>query len=157
VEQLLKDKLGASRIFVFDHNVRNPTRQGLAKPSRQVHNDHTVNSAPRRIRDHMGADAEELRKHRFGIVNVWRPIRGPVQDSPLALCDARSFTDGDLIASDLVYAHVRGETSRVAYNQAHRWYYFWDEQPHEVLFIREHDSANDGRARLSFHTSFDNP
>src|ERR1700758_3370465 len=157
VEQLLKDKLGASRVFVFDHNVRNATREGLAKPSRQVHNDHTVNSAPRRVRDHMGADAEELLKHRFGIVNVWRPVRGPVQDSPLALCDARSFTDDDLIASDLVYAHLRGETSRVAYNPAHRWYYFSDMQPDEVLFIRVHDSANDGRARLSFHTSFENP
>jgi hypothetical protein len=157
VERLLRDKLGASRVFVFDHNVRNATREGLAQPSRQVHNDHTVNSAPRRVRDHMGADAEELLKHRFGIINVWRPIRGPVQDSPLALCDARSFTDDDLIASDLVYAHVRGETSRVEYNPRHRWYYFSDMQPDEVLFIRVHDSANDGRARLSFHTSFDNP
>jgi hypothetical protein len=79
-----------------------------------------------------------------------------VQDSPLALCDARSFTDDDLIASDLVYAHVRGETSRVAYNPVHRWYYFSDMQPDEALF-RVHDSANDGRARLSFHTSSDNP
>jgi len=80
VERLLRDKLGANRVFVFDHNVRNATREGLAVPSRQVHNDHTVNSAPRRVRDHLGADAEELLKHRFGIVNVWRPIRGPVQD-----------------------------------------------------------------------------
>ena len=60
VERLLRDKLGASRVFVFDHNVRNASRAGLAQPSRQVHNDHTVNSAPRRVRDHMGADAEEL-------------------------------------------------------------------------------------------------
>jgi hypothetical protein len=52
---------------------------------------------------------------------------------------------------------VRGETSRVAYNPTHRWYYFSDMQPDEVLFIRVHDGANDGRARLSFHTSFDNP
>src|SRR5262249_43703118 len=95
-------------------------------------------------RDHMGADAEELLRHRFGIVNVWRPIRGPVQDSPLALCDARSFTDADLIASDLVYAHVRGETSRVAYNPAHRWYYFSDQQPDEVLFPGCEDGANAG-------------
>jgi Amidohydrolase len=40
--------------------------------------------------------------------------------------------------------------------RAHRWYYFSDMQPDEALF-RVHDSANDGRARLSFHTSFDNP
>jgi len=157
VEQLLKDKLGCSRVFVFDHNVRNATIEGMAKPSRQVHNDHTVNSAPRRVRDHLPDDAEELLKGRFGIVNVWRPVRGPVLDSPLALCDARSFTDADLIASDLVYAHVRGETSRVEYNPAHRWYYFSEQQTDEVLFIRVHDSSNDGRARLSFHTSFENP
>ena len=46
-----------------------------------------------------------------------------------------------LIASDLVYAHVRGETSRVAYNPAHRRYYFSDMLPDEVLFIRVHDSC----------------
>ena len=157
VEKLLRDKLGASRVFIFDHNVRNATRPGLAPPSRQVHNDHTVNSAPRRVRDHLGAEAEQLLKHRFGVVNVWRPIRGPVLDSPLALCDARTFSDDDLISSDLVYAHVRGETSRVEYKPTHRWYYFSEQQTDEVLLIRIHDSAKDGRARLSFHTSFENP
>src|SRR5262252_1447563 len=157
VERLLRDKLGASRVVVFDHNVRNGGRSDLPQPSRRVHNDHTVNSAPRRVRDHLGADADELLQHRFGIINVWRPIRGPVLDSPLALCDARSFTDDDLIASDLVYTHVRGETSSVAYRPSHRWFYFSEMQPDEAVLIRVHDSANDGRARLSFHTSFDNP
>jgi hypothetical protein len=157
VERLLRDKLGARRVFVFDHNVRNAGRPEASQPVRRVHNDHTVNSAPRRVRDHLGADAEELLRHRFGIVNVWRPIRGPVQDSPLALCDARSFTDADLIATDLVYPHLRGETSSVAYNPTHRWYFFSQMQPDEVVLIRVHDSAADGRARLSFHTSFENP
>jgi hypothetical protein len=90
-------------------------------------------------------------------VKVWRPIRGPVLDSPLALCDARSFTDDDLIASDLVYQHIRGETSSVTLKPGHRWYYFSEQQPDEVVLIRVHDSATDGRARLSFHTSFENP
>jgi hypothetical protein len=157
VDQLLRLTTGANSVFVFDHNVRNASKPGLAPPSRQVHNDHTVNSAPRRVRDHLGAEADELLKRRFGIVNVWRPIRGPVLDSPLALCDARTFTDDDLIASDLVYAHVRGETSRVEYKPSHRWYYFSDMKSDEALLIRIHDSANDGRARLSFHTSFENP
>ena len=157
VERLLRDRLGASRVVVFDHNVRNGGRTDLPQPSRRVHNDHTVNSAPRRVRDHLGPDAEELLKHRFGVVNVWRPIRGPVLDSPLALCDARSFTDDDLIPSDLVYKHVRGETSSVEFKPGHRWYYFSEQQPDEVILIRVHDSADDGRARLSFHTSFENP
>lgn len=157
VERLVKEALGASRVQIFDHTVRNAARDGAREPSRRVHNDHTVNSAPRRVRDHLGADAPELLKQRFGIVNVWRPIRGPVADSPLALCDARTFSNDDLIASDLVYPHVRGETSSVEYKPGHRWYYFSDQQPDEALLIRVHDSADDGRARLSFHTSFENP
>jgi hypothetical protein len=157
VERLLRNTLGASRVFVFDHGVRNAGRPGAGMPVRRVHNDHTVISAPRRVRDHLGEDAPELLKHRFGIVNVWRPIRGPVLDSPLALCDAQSFTDDDLIATDFVYANVRGETSSVEHNPRHRWYYFSQMQTDEVALIRVHDSANDGRARLSFHTSFDNP
>jgi hypothetical protein len=157
VERLLRDTLGASRVVVFDHGIRNAGIPGGREPSRRVHNDHTVNSAPRRVRDHLGEDAEELLRHRFGVVNVWRPIRGPVLDSPLALCDARSFTGADLIASDLVYPHVRGETSAVEFKPEHRWYYFSEMQSDEALLIRVHDSANDGRARLSFHTSFENP
>jgi len=157
VERLVRDTLGASRVVAFDHNVRNAGMADRPGPSRRVHNDHTVNSAPRRVRDHLGEEADELLRHRFGIINVWRPIRGPVQDSPLALCDARSFTDADLIASDLVYPHVRGETSSVAFRPEHRWYYFSEMHPDEVVLIRVHDSANDGRARLSFHTSFENP
>src|SRR5207302_1669484 len=51
VEQLLRDKIGASRVMIFDHTVRNAARQGAREPSRRVHNDHTVNSAPRRVRD----------------------------------------------------------------------------------------------------------
>jgi hypothetical protein len=157
VEQLLRSRLGVHRVFIFDHTVRNAARGDAREPSRRVHNDHTVNSAPRRVRDHLGEDAATLLQHRFGIINVWRPIRGPVADSPLALCDAQSFTDDDLIASDLVYPHVRGETSSVAYRPEHRWHYFSDMTPDEVVLIRVHDSATDGRARLSFHTSFDNP
>ena len=55
VERLLRDELGASRVFIFDHTVRNAARSGAREPSRRVHNDHTVNSAPRRVRDHLGA------------------------------------------------------------------------------------------------------
>jgi hypothetical protein len=160
VERLLKDALGVERVVIFDDTVRNagaaegPQRR---EPVRRVHNDHTVNSAPRRVRDHLGDEAEELLKGRFGVVNVWRPIRGPVLDSPLALCDARSFTDADLIPTDLVYAHLRGETSSVEYKPEHRWFYFSRMQPDEAILIRVHDSGVDGRARLSFHTAFSNP
>ena len=38
----------------------------------------------------MGDEAEELLKDRFADNNLWRPIRGPLFDSPLTLCDAQT-------------------------------------------------------------------
>ena len=160
VEALLRRTLGAARVVVFDHIVRNAVRfaEGKAKePVLRVHNDYTYRSAPNRVRDILGDDANELLRHRFAIVNVWRPIRGPVLDSPLALCDATSFTDADLVPSDLVYRDRVGEITSVRFNPTHRWYYFSRMQPDEALLIKCHDSATDGRARLSFHTAFKDP
>jgi hypothetical protein len=34
---------------------------------------------------------------------------GPLEDSPLAVCDARSIAPDDLIASDLIYPDRIGE------------------------------------------------
>jgi hypothetical protein len=69
----------------------------------------------------MGEEAEELLRHRFEIVNVWRPIRGPLHDAPLAVCDATTVAFTDFVPSDLVYRDRTGEIYRVKYNPAHRW------------------------------------
>ncbi|HTE79114.1 MAG TPA: CmcJ/NvfI family oxidoreductase, partial [Reyranella sp.] len=62
VEKLLRNTLGVSRVKIFDHTVRNAARSGAREPSRRVHNDHTLTSAPRRVRDHLGEEAPELLK-----------------------------------------------------------------------------------------------
>src|SRR5271170_6716526 len=80
--------------------------------------------APQRVRDLMGTEAEELLKHRFAEINLWRPIRGPLLRSPLALCDAQTLTEENLVASELRYPDRTGETYAVTYNPAQRWYYF---------------------------------
>jgi hypothetical protein len=77
VEKLLRAKLGASRVFVFDHNVRNAGQPNLAPPSRQVHNDHTVNSAPRpRSPGRRGGRAPEAQ--------IWRSQRMAADSRPCA-------------------------------------------------------------------------
>ena len=68
-----------------------------------------------------------------------------------------AFGASEATSIEVVYQHARGETSLVEFKPGHRWYYFSEQQPDEVILIRVHDSANDGRARLSFHTSFENP
>ena len=54
------------------------------QPVTRIHGDYTEISGPQRVRDLMGAEADDLLKRRFAIVNVWRPIRGPLYDAPLA-------------------------------------------------------------------------
>ena len=109
VERLLKAATSAAKVVVFDHQVRClPMAQrgehGAREYAKTVHNDYTANSGLRRVRDHLPpAEAEELLRHRFAEINVWRPIRGPVASSPLAVCDARSIERDDFVPSDLVY------------------------------------------------------
>ena len=161
IEALLKQATGAEKVLTFDHTLRvGPARhkKGQREPVRRVHNDYTLKSGPQRVRDLLpAAEAEERLKHRFAIINVWRPIRGPVEEAPLAVADARSIAQADLIATDLLYPDRTGETYSVAYNPAHRWFYFPEMRREEVLFLKVYDSATDGRARFAAHTAFDDP
>jgi hypothetical protein len=163
VEYLVRKVTGASRVVAFDHNVRCGTRaqqgqSGIREPVKTVHNDYTVKSGPQRVRDLFSAEeAETLLQQRFAIINVWRPIRGPVQESPLAVCDARSITQDDFIPTDLVYRDRIGEIYSVAFSPSHRWFYFPRMQTNEALLLKCYDSLDDGRARFTAHSAFTDP
>jgi hypothetical protein len=162
VERLLKKVTGAARIFIFDHVIRcapiaKKGENGTREPAKTVHNDYTVKSGPQRVCDFLPDEAEALLKNQFAEINVWRPIRGPVRDTPLAVCDARSIAPRDLVPTDLTYEPKIGETYLVTYNPKHRWFYFPDMQHDEALLIKCYDSENDGRARFTAHTAFDDP
>jgi hypothetical protein len=161
-ERLMREAAGSKRVVAFDHIVRNAAKaeipgSGVKLPAGRVHNDYTAWSAPQRVRDLMGDEAEELLQHRFAINNVWRPIAGPLLRSPLALCDAASLEDENLVASDLRYPDRTGEIYGVTYNPKQRWYYFPKMQPDEAVMIRCFDSARSGAARFSAHGAFDDP
>ncbi|HWX32991.1 MAG TPA: hypothetical protein VNZ53_36870 [Steroidobacteraceae bacterium] len=48
------------------------------------------------------------------------PIRGPLRDSPLAVCYVTTVAVDDLVATDLIYPKRNGETYSVKFNPAHR-------------------------------------
>ena len=161
-ERVMREAIGAAKVVAFDHIVRNAAMAALEGsciklPAKRVHNDYTAWSSPKRVRDLMGEEAEELLKHRFAIINLWRPISGPVLESPLTLCDAQSLSEDDLVASDLRYPDRTGETYSITYNPNQRYYYFPKMQPDEPVLIRCFDSAPVGAARFSAHTGFDDP
>ncbi len=163
-ERLIAAATGAKKVFVFDHTLRRrvPGAQDRApgaprQPATGVHVDHTEKSGPQRVRDFFGDEADELLRGRVQVINLWRPIRGPLQDAPLAVCDATTVAPDDLVPADLVYRDRVGETYGVTYNPAHRWYYVPDMQPDEALLLKCYDSATDGRARFAPHTAFEDP
>ena len=86
VEALVKQVTGAPRVVVFDTTVRSGRveRQqgGIKEPARRIHNDYTEKSGPQRVRDLLPDEAPSLLKRRFAVINVWRPIAGPLLDAP---------------------------------------------------------------------------
>ena len=162
-EALVRAATGAEAVLTFDHTIRTSAlaeraESGLREPASRVHNDYTERSAPQRVRDLLPAEEAEARlRRRYAEFNVWRPIKGPVQAWPLALCDARSLAEQDLVVSELRYPDRIGETYAVTYNPRHRWFYFPRMRTDEAILIKCFDSARDGRARLSVHTAFDDP
>ncbi len=166
IEALLRDKFGASRVVIFDvtrrsdggAGARNP--DGLRGPASQLHVDYTTNSGPQRVKDILGEEeAARLAASDARIiqVNVWRPIRGPVERSPLALADASTTQPQDLIATAQVFPDRIGEIYNVAHDAAQRWYYAPEMTPEEVLLIKGWDSLDDGRARFTPHGAFHLP
>jgi hypothetical protein len=161
--QLVKDVTGAARVVVFDHTLRRREANaedrtpGVARqPATRAHVDQTIASGPQRVRDIMGDEAEALLARRAAIINVWRPIAYSARDWPLAVADARSVEPKDLIASDLIFAHRKGEIYGVAHDAAQRWYYVPDLQPDEAMLIKCWDS-DPKVARFAPHTGFEDP
>ena len=162
IERLVGGLSGAKRVVVFDHTLRSGDEgereaRLIREPVLNAHNDYTEWSGPQRVRDLLPAEAESLLQKRFAIIQVWRAINQPIRANPLALADARSVAPGDLLISERRYPNRVGQTYRLKYNAAHRWFYFPELARDEAIVFKVFDSATDGRARFTPHTSFADP
>jgi hypothetical protein len=162
IEALIKAESGATRVVVFDHTLRTADdafreQHKIREVVRRAHNDYTEWSGPQRVRDILPNEADELLKKRFAIIQVWRPIRYPVETHPLAIADARSVAFDDFIISERRYPNRVGQTYAIAYNPKHKWFWFPRQARNEALVFKVYDSARDGRARWTAHTAFDDP
>ena len=162
VVALIQRVAGASRVVVFDHTLRSGSEgereaKLIREPVLSAHNDYTEWSGPQRVRDLMGEEAERLLQRRFAIIQVWRAIAEPIRSNPLAMADARSVAPEDLLVAERRYPHRVGQTYRLKYSPRHRWFYFPEMRRDEAIVFKVYDSATDGRARFTPHTSFDDP
>ena len=162
VSQLIRTLAGARRVHVFDHTLRSGNEAEreaklLREPVLSAHNDYTEWSGPNRVRELMGDEADSLLAKRFAIIQVWRAIDQPIESNPLAIADAKSVSEEDLLIAERRYPHRVGQTYRLQYSPRHRWFYFPRMRRDEALVFKVYDSEKDGRARFTPHTSFDDP
>lgn len=155
-------RTGASKVFIFDHTIRRevqgntPGTSTLRGPVQRVHIDQSYSASLSRVPHHLPEEADELVKGRVQIINVWRPIK-QIQRDPLAIAEAHSVREEDLVPVALIYPNRNGETLSVRYNKGQRWFYRSGLTPEEVILIKCFDSKTDGRARRVPHTAFVDP
>jgi len=161
-EALIKQQTGAARVHVFDHTIRTANQQILAdkdvrQPVKGVHNDYTETSAPKRVRDLLPDEADELLKRRFAIVQFWRAINQPILSEPLGICDGRTIPEEGFIRIERRYSYRTAEVYHIAYNPAHRWFYFPQMTRNEALVFKVFDTDASAGVRFTAHTAFDDP
>jgi hypothetical protein len=167
--ELAKSVTGADHAYVFDHLVRrreagrpqlsfgrhgNANRPGAAG---RVHNDHSEFSGRKRFETLSLDETIRSKVQRFAIVNIWRSIGGKIEDTPLAVCDARTISVTDLMVTDIHYRDRSGEIYLVQGSPGHRWAYFSEMDRHEALVFKQYDSHVNGVARFTPHSAFDLP
>ena len=153
VECLLRKRHpDTKRIVPFDYIVR--PSGGKRPPVLRAHIDQSPAAAIGRVRAILPDVAEELLKGRVRIINVWRPLNGPVQSNPLAYADSKTVGVDELICVEHRYAERVGETLSVNYAETQQWHYWSGMENDERLLLVCYDSEKGVRVP---HSAFVDP
>ena len=172
VGEIAKTLSGADLVLPMGGMVRSSgaTSAVIQPPAAEAHVDFTQSCAERIARSmYTKACPDGPGYDRFIAFSLWRVLSPPPQDMPLALCDGRSVRDdegtpntkvdvAEIPVGDALFAPIEGEDTMAAatifhYSPNHRWWYFPDMTPDEVIFIKLYDSDH-RRAWRCPHTAF---
>ena len=169
VAELIKAVSGASEVRASPGPVARYTDRddeaksaGAAPAARFVHTDYTDVSARSYFLPQIIDPDEALKRYRrITVYQTWRALSGPPQDIPLTVADGRSVQLNDMVTADTIlgdeYGHDQAfEYSMCRYSPGHRWCYYSNMTPEEVLVFKGYDFDPAKPARL-FHTAFDDP
>jgi len=74
------------------------------------------------------------------VLSFWRPISHPVEDYPLAVCEASSVSQDDLLECDHIRKKYIGSTVFLTHKDGYKWRYLSDHRPDEILVMKMFDS-----------------
>ncbi|KAK0644423.1 hypothetical protein B0T16DRAFT_196736 [Cercophora newfieldiana] len=122
-------------------------------PAVSPHVDQSPRAVVEMVKMRFPEEADQLLRGRVRIINIWRPINGPVKDWPLAVADARTVAPSSLVEVDRIRASYHGPTYFLVQQDGLAWHYLSEQQNDEVLFLKIFDSK-DGVANNCVHSSF---
>lgn len=157
--RIVRELTGASEVFAFMGILRGGDADLGGGPALSAHVDFNEASLRGWVQRLAPDRADQLANRRLMNVNLWRGTR-PVRCSPLAVCDARSMAKTDFMLVRFGDAPppagpVPGGLN-VAHNPNHRWLYYPDMQPDEVIVFRLFDTANPDW-HMTAHTAIVDP
>ena len=152
---------GAAWATAFDSTRRvsppqTQTNLVVGAPVLRIHNDFTRRSASETVEQVLSRRMRPWPAGRAAIMSVWRPLSGPVSRHPLALADARTISDDDLMVVRRCHPGWEGETAFLSWRPTHRWVTFPGVRTDEAIVIKLFDSASDVSC-WSPHTAFNDP
>lgn len=160
VEALVKKETGASDVFVFDHTVRRGIKNSNRQPAYHIHNDYTFETGQSRALSVLGENVlKKFSGKRMIQINVWRSIDGIVEKDPLALMDATTLDQKDLVKTDIHFNDMntgdthKGEIFALKKNPNQKWYYYPEMNEQEAILIKGFDS-DESQSRFAMHTAF---
>lgn len=115
------------------------------KAAHHVHVDQSPSGIVDRLYRQFGDEASDLiDRYHLQIYNVWKPLVDIVEDEPLAVCDARTACQADMIEIDSVSEDYTRRSFMVKYNDSFRFYYLNQMTKEEACIFRVFDSAKVG-------------
>lgn len=172
VGEIAKAMTGCSLVLPLGGMVRTSgqTSATIQPPAGEAHVDFTDRSA-KRIAEmvYRGRCPDGPGYSRAICFSLWRCLSAAPQDWPLALCEGPSVREeegthntkvdvDELPVGDAMFADIPGEEDMAAatifyHSRNHKWWYFPDMTPDEVIFIKFNDSDRSGAWRAP-HTAF---
>lgn len=149
LEKYFVEALSAKYVRALDYQVRRKSPEfpyfggklpPRPQPSLMTHVDVTPEAAKTIVSELYGDIAPSILQSRYQVITVWKPLRPPVRDWPLAVCDATSVNKKDLIPTDIIYPAYIAENCMVHYNVKQKWYWIPDQKSDELLVFKAVDS-----------------
>ncbi|KAF5608112.1 uncharacterized protein FSUBG_4936 [Fusarium subglutinans] len=143
LEEFIQDHFKADKVLTFQYQVRK-RRLDRLDPRIRPQSNFVQTFRLREQRLAFVSTIPMLQGYSSLATHATEPLKAPIsplRDYPLALCDARSVVDSDLVESDYIYPDFVSESFLLKHSPDHKWFYLSDQSKDELLVITNYDSA----------------